>query len=575
MTMIMALRSIKQCIQYYERKLCDVTIYSGNKKIEAHRIILAACSPYFCALFTSNLIESGQASVTLHEIDADALEVLIHYAYTAEVEISEANVQALLPAASLLLLHDVRENCCEFLLSKLHPSNCLGFRRFADVHSCHDLKVKAHNFALGTFTEVVEFEEFLNLPLSEICELVSDDGVRVACEEQIFEAVLKWVQHDIAHRSVHMAELFRYIRLPLLPKEYLVNLVESELLNGSNLECKDFLIEAMKFHLLPNHRRVSYRSPRTRPRKFFSSTTVMYVIGGQAPKALKGVERFDRESNSWTDVAPMTSRRCRAGVAVVDGLIYAVGGFNGSLRVRTVDSYDPIKDLWQPVASMELRRSTLGVAELNGSIYAIGGFDGATGLNSAECFNVITNCWKNISPMNTRRSSVGVASLNRYIYAVGGYDGSSRQCLNSVEQYDPALDEWRFVREMKVRRSGAGVAVLDGLLYAVGGHDGPDVRKSVEFYDPATNEWTEAAEMNLCRRNAAVTTVEGLLYVFGGDDGSKNLNSVEFYDPFCNKWTLSEESLGTGRSYAGAATLQLPRHLSLPGAFSSDCESSL
>ena len=90
-----------------------------------------------------------------------------------------------MPAASLLLLHEVRENCCEFLLSKLHPSNCLGFRRFADVHSCHDLRVKAHNYTLSTFTEVIQFEEFLHLTLSEICDLVSDDGVRVTCEEEV------------------------------------------------------------------------------------------------------------------------------------------------------------------------------------------------------------------------------------------------------------------------------------------------------------------------------------------------------------------------------------------------------
>jgi len=68
-----------------------------------------------------------------------------------------------------------------------------------------------------------------------------------------------------------------------------------------------------------------------------------------------------------------------AGVAVLGGLVYAVGGFNGSLRVRTVDVYDPAKDSWSSVASMEARRSTLGAAVLNGCIYAIGGFDGSSG----------------------------------------------------------------------------------------------------------------------------------------------------------------------------------------------------
>ena len=64
---------------------------------------------------------------------------------------------------------------------------------------------------------------------------------------------------------------------------------------------------------------------------------------------------------------------------MVNGLVYAVGGFNGSLRVRTVDVYDPVKDSWSSVASMEARRSTLGAAVLNGCIYAIGGFDGSSG----------------------------------------------------------------------------------------------------------------------------------------------------------------------------------------------------
>lgn len=64
---------------------------------------------------------------------------------------------------------------------------------------------------------------------------------------------------------------------------------------------------------------------------------------------------------------------------MVNSMVYAVGGFNGSLRVRTVDMYDPLKDSWTNCPSMEARRSTLGVAVLNGLIYAVGGFDGSSG----------------------------------------------------------------------------------------------------------------------------------------------------------------------------------------------------
>ncbi len=66
-------------------------------------------------------------------------------------------------------------------------------------------------------------------------------------------------------------------------------------------------------------------------------------------------------------------------MAVLNGVVYAVGGFNGSLRVRTVDVFDPVRDSWTSAAAMEARRSTLGVAVLGGRIFAVGGFDGSTG----------------------------------------------------------------------------------------------------------------------------------------------------------------------------------------------------
>ena len=67
------------------------------------------------------------------------------------------------------------------------------------------------------------------------------------------------------------------------------------------------------------------------------------------------------------------------GTAVLDGIVYAVGGFNGSLRVRTVECFDPIKHIWSQVTNMEARRSTLGTGVLNGLIFAVGGFDGTLG----------------------------------------------------------------------------------------------------------------------------------------------------------------------------------------------------
>ncbi|XP_030835316.1 kelch-like protein 3 isoform X2 [Strongylocentrotus purpuratus] len=535
--------------------LCDVILEAEGVEIPAHRIVLASCSQYFSAMFTSELSESRAEKIILQEVDGRALSLLIDFVYTSEVQVTEENVQTLLPAASLLQLNDVRDACCDFLQKQLHPTNCLGIRAFADVHSCSELYHYGQNYTMQHFSAVVHSDEFFALPAAQVCELISSDHLTVHSEEEVFEAVVSWVKQDPSNRSDYMPQLVEHVRLPLLSRDYLIQRVEEEQLIKGNSDCKDFLIEAMKYHLLPKEQRGTMKNPRTRLRTPIGLPKLMLVVGGQAPKAIRSVEVYDFKEETWTQAAEMPSRRCRAGVAVLNGMVYAVGGFNGSLRVRTVDVYDPVRNMWSSVASMEARRSTLGVAVLNGMIYAVGGFDGTTGLSSVEAYDPKMNEWRPVAQMNTRRSSVGVAVLNGFLYAVGGYDGASRHCLSSVERYDPADNKWSTVAEMSTRRSGAGVGVVDGLLYAVGGHDGPMVRKSVEVYNPDSDRWSQVADMTLCRRNAGVASVNGLLYVVGGDDGTSNLASVECFNPRTDNWSLVRTTMTTGRSYSGIATI--------------------
>lgn len=77
---------------FRELLLCDVTLIADNVEIPAHKMVLAACSPYFYAMFTS-FEESKQDKITLKEIDSQALTLLVEYVYTSEVQVTEENVQ--------------------------------------------------------------------------------------------------------------------------------------------------------------------------------------------------------------------------------------------------------------------------------------------------------------------------------------------------------------------------------------------------------------------------------------------------------------------------------------------------
>ncbi|XKL66828.1 hypothetical protein PGB90_010248 [Kerria lacca] len=536
--------------------LCDVILVVNDVEANAHKCVLAACSPYFYAMF-ANFEEKKLDRVVIKDIDFLAIELLIEYMYTSEILVTENNVQSLLPASNLLELSAVRDACCDFLESQLHPTNCLGIHAFADLYRCLNLLTQSEAYIEQHFSEVVESEEFLALPVTQVIQLIQSDKLIVPFEEEVQECVLNWVKHDLENREIHLPLLMEHVRLPLTSVDYILQRVIDEPLLRNNVQCAQYLFEALKYQLAKGEQKSSLKSVRTTPRQA-NNLKAFLVVGGQAPKAIRSVECFDLKEQKWHVCSGMPSRRCRAGVVLLDNKVYAVGGFNGSLRVKTVDLYDIQTNTWAPGIPMKDRRSTLGVAVLREKIYAVGGFDGTIGLETAEVFDPATQKWNPIASMSSKRSSVGVGVLNNLLYAVGGYDGSSRQCLSSVEYYNPDNDMWYKVADMTCKRSGAGVGVLDGVLYAVGGHDGPVVRKTVEAYDSVSDTWKSVANMSLCRRNAGVVSYNGLLYVVGGDDGSSSLSSVEVYCAKTNTWTLLTKSMSIGRSYAGVSLIDKP-----------------
>ena len=88
----------------------------------------------------------------------------------------------------------------------------------------------------------------------------------------------------------------------------------------------------------------------------------------------------------WRQVAPMLHRRCRHGVAVLRGRIFAAGGYNGCHFLRSVEVYEPSAvgapasgsggDLglgqWTEVPPLSTPRSRVALASSCGRLYAIG-----------------------------------------------------------------------------------------------------------------------------------------------------------------------------------------------------------
>jgi len=532
-------------------KLCDVELIVGDEKFYAHRSVLAACSPYFYAMFNGELIESTQRVVCLKEVQTDVFEPLLNFAYTGNLDVTVENVQPLLALASQINFPEAREICCKFLEMKLDASNCLEIRTFAESNGCMRFVEEVDSFVIDHFSDIVLLEDFVAMPYPLLLKCLASDELTISNEKSVYEAAIKWAKHDMKNRDNLLTSLLQHIRLPRIPVSYLLDEIDNEPLMRACHGRRDMLDEAKNYHLLPEHQ-MKYRSVRTRPRK--SHSGMLFAVGGKetGEAITTKVECYSAKSNRWTPMSPLNIPRHQLGVTELNGRIFAVGGSDGATRLNTVEYFNPNDEDWKYAKSLTTCRSGVGVCTHSGFLYSFGGYDGHICLSSVEKYDPELDIWINIPPMNIVRSFPGVAVLGTRIYVIGGNDGSA--FLNSCEVYDPLSNKWSFSAPMNRQRAGLGADVLDGLLYVSGGFDGVSRLDSTEVFDPRTNTWTTVANMVSCRDGLSMRQYGGWLYAIGGIDGPSYLNTVEYYDPKEDKWE-EVTKMRSSRTAGGVAVL--------------------
>ena len=74
-------------------------------------------------------------------------------------------------------------------------------------------------------------------------------------------------------------------------------------------------------------------------------------------KALDGTSRLSPRapSGAWSPIASMGTARVDHAAAVIDGLLYAIGGGDGGC-LSSGERYDPAANAWSPIASMGTAR---------------------------------------------------------------------------------------------------------------------------------------------------------------------------------------------------------------------------
>lgn len=242
-------------------------------------------------------------------------------------------------------------------------------------------------------------------------------------------------------------------------------------------------------------------------------------------------------AQQWTTKAPMPTARHAMGAAVINDIIYVVGGSNNNSNLTTLEAYNTTTNSWSNKASMTVPRGELGVAAVNGKIYAIGGY-GTNAVNAVEEYNPATDTWTTKAPMPTARSIICVTVINNKIYVVGGWPGN----ISTLELYDPATDTWATKAPCSIGRHQINCAVsLNNEMYYIGGKNNLNSNFYAinESYNPATNSWTTHTALPQASFDGAAVVINNEIHLFGGTISYNiaDFNTHFIYNSSTDAWT--------------------------------------
>ena len=232
-------------------KLCDALIQVNEKVISAHRLVLASSSSYFAEIYTGDVQfkTDGILKLASEDVDEDLLETLIDFAYTKQVQINGDNVHRLFNAADCLRFGGLKEACFRYLLRTVDTDNCLSMWTFAAGHEgdTGGLIGTAFNMVKKNFKDVVKTALFLEMSIDHLETLISCDDIAVAKEEEVYEVVVLWLEHDEEERIKHIGKLMSLVRLKLMDLNFLMNTVDKNAMVRSDRKALDELMKAIEW----------------------------------------------------------------------------------------------------------------------------------------------------------------------------------------------------------------------------------------------------------------------------------------------------------------------------------------
>jgi DNA-binding CsgD family transcriptional regulator len=257
----------------------------------------------------------------------------------------------------------------------------------------------------------------------------------------------------------------------------------------------------------------------------------LYTIGGETQQGVSNVvEKFDPQTNTWTNLHPMPNPVTDISAASIGGLIYVPGGKSASgIPTDINEIYDPDADQWSIGSPLPTAISAYALTTYEGRMYLFGGWDGNQVVNSAYVFDYRENTWSELPPMPTARAYAGAVAVGGKIFVVGGWDGVKGLTVNEVFIPDSpdVSSSWITAPDLPYSRYAMGITNLADIIFIIGGAGSNDTPPVIALASDDSN-WSQLpSPLNMDWSYLGTTTIGTKFFVIGGKVGE--LSSTEMW----------------------------------------------
>ena len=549
-----------------ENFLCDTTVRVEGQDFPAHKNVLSATSDYFKAFFASELqVKENQSNlVELNDIKSSTIAAVLQFIYTGEASMSFSDAQDLVVASDYLIIPSLKTKAAQFLGESINASNCLAMESFASQYNCDLLNQAAVKYKCLHFLSFVKSEHFLSLEFEKVRDLMSEDELNISKEEEVYEAAMAWVKHDLSSRECFLPDLLKCLRLFSMSKYSLQKILNKEELIIRNPVCSNILYNGLDFFVFPDRFLGKSLKHRT---SIQNEEHVVVITGGETDYGeVSDTDCFVLSNKKWASLAPIPhsciSEECIWFVSTVcGGRLYGLDG-----KTVKVSCYNPQENAWRARFTCLSSHTGCALTSFNEELYLMGGLYlndqdlSEVMICEVQKYNPMCNEWTQLASMKSCRAGHCAVVLEDLIYVIGGSDGLTS--LKSVESYDPSTNRWSKVPDMaNTRKNAAGVNAC-GKIFVIGGYcddHETNVEHSCEIFDAHLNEWSLVSSPKIPRCNCGIVSVDDMVYIFGGEDTDEWLESVECFDFKSNEWKEADEPMPRARTRAQASLLKVPK----------------